>query len=51
MLQITTPAQFERFAAELGEPATELRLPQPQQPNVDAIVEVGRRYGIRFMLG
>jgi quercetin dioxygenase-like cupin family protein len=50
MLQITTPAQFERFAAELGEPASELRLPEPRQPNVDAVVEVGRRYGIQFVL-
>ena len=28
-LQITTPAGFEDFAAEVGQPAAELRLPRP----------------------
>ena len=28
-LQITTPAGFEDFAAEVGEPATQRRLPDP----------------------
>ena len=28
-LQITTPAGFEDFAAEVGQPAAELRLPDP----------------------
>jgi quercetin dioxygenase-like cupin family protein len=29
MLQITSPAQFERFAAEVGEPAETLEIPLP----------------------
>lgn len=50
MLQITTPAQFERYARDMGEPARELRLPEPRQPDIGQVLEVGRRYGIEFRL-
>ncbi|MGH4012968.1 MAG: quercetin 2,3-dioxygenase, partial [Pseudonocardiaceae bacterium] len=29
LLQITSPAQFERFAAEMGEPARTMTIPEP----------------------
>ena len=46
MLQFTLPAQFERFAAEMGEPARERTLPPPAEPDVPRLLEVMGKYGI-----
>ena len=46
MLQLTLPAQFERFAAEMGEPARERTLPAPSEPDVPRLIEVMSKYGI-----
>lgn len=52
-LQITTPSGFENFAAELGEPARERRLPGPPAggASIDpaAIGAVHARYAIELL--
>ncbi len=50
MLQLTTPAQFEDYAREMGEPASARTLPTPQAPDLAQVLEVGARYGITFQL-
>jgi mannose-6-phosphate isomerase-like protein (cupin superfamily) len=46
LLQITSPAQFERFAAEVGEPAQERTLPSPAQPDVPKLLRLAAKYNI-----
>ena len=46
MLQLTLPAQFERFAAEVGEPAKERELPPPSEPDVPRLLELMGKYNI-----
>ena len=48
-LQITTPAQFERFAAEVGEPARSLTLPPPGLLDVEKLLSVSTRYQIEMV--
>ena len=50
MLQLTSPAQFERYAAELGRPATLATLPEPQAPDIPVLQRVSAKYGIEFLL-
>lgn len=45
LLQITAPAQFERFAAEVGEPARQPTLPPPTPPDVPRMLELMAKYG------
>lgn len=45
LLQITAPAQFERFAAELGEPALQPTLPPETPQNVSRLLEIMAKYG------
>jgi mannose-6-phosphate isomerase-like protein (cupin superfamily) len=49
MLQITSPAQFERFAAELGEPAQAMTLPPATQVDIDKMTRVAAKYGIETL--
>jgi mannose-6-phosphate isomerase-like protein (cupin superfamily) len=51
MLQITSPAQFEHFAAEVGEPARTMTLPQPSAPDVPALLAIATKYGIDILAG
>ena len=44
-LQITSPAGFEKFITEVGRPAQHLGLPEPSQPDIELLVEAGRRHG------
>lgn len=44
-LQITTPAQFEDYIAELGRRPSGPGLPEPQAPDVARLAEVSARYG------
>ena len=44
LLQITTPAQFERFAAEVGEPARQPTLPPPSQPDIAKLMALMAKY-------
>ena len=46
MLQVTSPAQFERFAEEVGRPAESATLPQPSAPDFEKLEAAGARWGI-----
>lgn len=48
-LQITTPAGFEQFAAEIGQPATERRLPDPGPIDPTALGHAAARHGIELL--
>jgi mannose-6-phosphate isomerase-like protein (cupin superfamily) len=45
LLQITAPAQFERFAAEVGEPARQPTLPPPTPLDLPRMLELMAKYG------
>jgi hypothetical protein len=49
LLQISSPADFEQFAAEAGEPATRLTLPPPAEPNIPKLLEAMTKYGKRMV--
>jgi quercetin dioxygenase-like cupin family protein len=49
MLQITSPAQFERFAAEMGKPAETMTIPPPSDIDVDKLMRVAPAYGIEML--
>ncbi len=48
-LQITTPAGFEQFIADLGRPAEHPGLPTPSAPDVPRLIEMGERTGRRII--
>lgn len=48
-LQITTPSGFEHFAAEVGEPATERRLPDPGPVDPAALGHAAARHAIEIL--
>jgi mannose-6-phosphate isomerase-like protein (cupin superfamily) len=48
-LQITSPAQFERFIEESGRPAQTLALPEPSPPDIEALTRSAERYGNEFV--
>ncbi len=48
-LQLTTPAGFEAFVAELGRRPDRPGLPEPSQPDVARLVEVSARHGYRIL--
>ena len=48
-LQITTPSGFERFAAEVGEPAVERRLPDPGPIDPAALGHAAARHAIEIL--
>lgn len=45
LLQITSPAGFENFAREVGEPATSAALPAPAAPDIPRLVAAAERHG------
>jgi len=49
MLQLSSPAQFERFAAEMGELATEMVIPEPREIDVPKLLSVAPKYGIQML--
>jgi quercetin dioxygenase-like cupin family protein len=49
LLEITTPAGFERFHVELGEPAVELRVPDPAPLDVAALAAGSARFGCEIV--
>ena len=49
LLQITSPAQFEQYAAEMGEPAQQTTLPEPRPIDPQRVMEIGSKYGIEFL--
>jgi quercetin dioxygenase-like cupin family protein len=48
-LQITSPAQFERFAAEMGEPAKTRSLPEPVEVDVPKLLSIVPRYSMEML--
>jgi mannose-6-phosphate isomerase-like protein (cupin superfamily) len=48
-LQITTPAGFEAFAAAVGEPATERRLPEPRVVDPAALAHAAQSHGVEIL--
>lgn len=48
-LQITTPAGFEQFAAEVGEPAKDRRLPEPGPIDPAALGHAAARHAIELL--
>ena len=48
-LLILAPAGFDRFVAALGEPAPDLRLPTPVEPDVSRVVELAAAHGIQIL--
>lgn len=48
-LQITTPAGFEQFAALVGAPATERRLPDPEPVDPAALAHAGQLHGVEIL--
>ncbi|HEU4946504.1 MAG TPA: cupin domain-containing protein [Kribbella sp.] len=44
-LQLTNPAGFEKFVAELGRPAEGPGLPPPSEPDIPRLAEVAARHG------
>ena len=48
-LQITTPAGFEAFAAEVGEPAAERRLPDPGPVDPAALGHAAGRHSVELV--
>ncbi len=49
MLQITSPAQFERFAAEMGEPAASRTMPEPAEVDIPKLLSIVPKYGIEML--
>ena len=49
ILQITAPAGFERFVAEVGEPAQSLTLPPPAAPVIEKLMAAGAKLGIEHL--
>jgi mannose-6-phosphate isomerase-like protein (cupin superfamily) len=45
MLQVTSPAGFEDFAAEVGRPAESATLPEPTAPDMAALMRAAERAG------
>jgi mannose-6-phosphate isomerase-like protein (cupin superfamily) len=48
-LQLTTPAQFERFAADTGSRATRPGLPAPSEPDIERLLAAAARHDIRIL--
>ncbi len=49
VLQLTTPAGFESFLAEVGTPASEPGLPPPAAPDIARLAEAAARHGSRLV--
>ncbi len=48
-LQLTSPAGFEQFAAEVGEPAAARTLPPPAAPDVPKLLAAARKHRIQIL--
>lgn len=49
LLQVTSPAGFERFIDELGRPAQQLALPAPTEPDVASLAATAPHYGYEIL--
>ncbi len=48
-LQLTSPAGFEQFAAEVGEPAAAPTLPPPAAPDVQKLLAAAQKHSIQIL--
>ncbi len=48
-IHLTSPGQFDHFAREVGEPAKELVIPEPSDPDVDRLLEAAARYQLGIL--
>jgi quercetin dioxygenase-like cupin family protein len=48
-LQVTSPAGFEDYVAELGRPATQAGLPDPTPPDHEHLMAVSERFGYQII--
>jgi hypothetical protein len=44
-----TPAGFEQYFVEAGEPARELTLPPAEPPNMESLMSVAPKYDIEIL--
>jgi quercetin dioxygenase-like cupin family protein len=49
MLLLNTPAGFERFTVEAGEPAKELTIPPATPPDMDKLMAIAAKYAIEIL--
>ncbi|MGB3592984.1 MAG: quercetin 2,3-dioxygenase [Ornithinimicrobium sp.] len=49
VLQVTTPAQFERFVATLGAPTDEPTLPEPEEIDAAHVADVCAQFNIQVL--
>jgi hypothetical protein len=49
VLLLYTPAGFEQYFAEVGEPARELTLPPAEPPNMERLMSVSPKYGLDIL--
>jgi hypothetical protein len=49
MLLLNTPAGFERFTVEAGEPAKELTIPPAEPPDMDKLMAIAAKYDIEIL--
>jgi hypothetical protein len=48
-LVISSPAQFERFVAEMGEPAQTMTMPEPRAVDVEKLLAIAPSYGVEML--
>jgi quercetin dioxygenase-like cupin family protein len=48
LLVIYTPGGMDRFFAEAGEPAQKRELPTPSEPDLDRIMKVAEKHGLKM---
>jgi len=48
ILQFTVPAGFERFAIEVGEPASTMELPPPGPPDIPKLLHAAAKHGLEL---
>ncbi|MGA9279190.1 cupin domain-containing protein, partial [Ilumatobacter sp.] len=49
VLQVSTPAQFERFVATLGSPTPEPTMPEPEDIDPDHVAAICAQFGIQVL--
>jgi mannose-6-phosphate isomerase-like protein (cupin superfamily) len=48
-IHLTAPGQFDHFAREVGEPATELVIPAQTEPDVEKLLDAAGRYRLGIL--
>lgn len=49
ILIVPTPAGFDEFVAEAGQPARELKIPEPREPDFAALTQLAAKYEIEIL--